>query len=37
MVGRQFPQFKQHTRISIGSLEEMQRATRIFRDILATS
>ena len=37
MVGRQFPQFKTHSRISIGSLDEMQRATRIFRDILATS
>jgi histidinol-phosphate aminotransferase len=36
-VGRQFPQFKQHTRISIGSMEEMERATRIFRAILATS
>jgi len=36
-IGRQFPQFKQHTRISIGSMEEMDRATRIFRAVLATS
>jgi histidinol-phosphate aminotransferase len=36
MVGRQFPQFKQHTRISIGSMEEMERATRVFRAILAS-
>jgi histidinol-phosphate aminotransferase len=35
MVGRQFPQFKQHTRISIGSMDEMDRATRIFRAVLA--
>lgn len=37
MIGRQFPQFKQHTRISIGSMEEMDRATRIFRAVLALS
>jgi histidinol-phosphate aminotransferase len=37
MVGRQFPQFKQHTRISIGSMEEMERATNIFRGVLAAS
>jgi histidinol-phosphate aminotransferase len=34
MIGRQFPQFKQHSRISIGSLEEMERATAIFREVL---
>ena len=37
MIGRQFPQFTQHTRISIGSMEEMDRATRIFRAVLALS
>lgn len=35
MIGRQFPQFKQHSRISIGSMEEMQRATAIFREVLS--
>lgn len=36
-VGRQFPQFKNHSRISIGSMEEMKKATGIFRAVLATS
>lgn len=36
-VGRQFPQFKNHSRISIGSMEEMEQATRIFRAVLAAS
>ena len=37
MIGRQFPQFKQHTRISIGSMAEMERASTIFRAVLAAS
>lgn len=37
MIGRQFPQFKQHTRISIGSIPEMEQATTIFRAVLAAS
>jgi histidinol-phosphate aminotransferase len=37
MIGRQFPQFKQHSRISIGSMEEMQRATAIFREVLGAT
>lgn len=37
MIGRQFPQFKQHTRISIGSIPEMEKATPIFRAVLAAS
>jgi len=37
MIGRQFPQFKQHSRISIGSMDEMQRATAIFREVLSTA
>lgn len=36
-VGRQFPQFKTHSRISIGSMDEMKRATKIFRAVLAAS
>ena len=35
MVGRDFPPYeKTHTRISIGTLEEMQRATAVFADVL---
>ena len=37
MIGRQFPQFKQHSRISIGSMDEMQRATAVFREVLSTT
>ena len=34
-VGRDFPPFEHsHVRISIGTMEEMQRATAVFRDIL---
>ena len=35
MVGRDFPPFeKTHARISIGTLEEMQRATAVFAEVL---
>jgi len=35
MVGRDFPPFeKTHARISIGTLEEMQKATEVFRNVL---
>src|SRR5436190_20571583 len=35
MVGRDFPPFeKTHARISIGTMEEMQKATEVFRNVL---
>ena len=35
MVGRDFPPFeKTHARISIGTMEEMQKATEVFRSVL---
>jgi histidinol-phosphate aminotransferase len=35
LVGRQFPPFeKTHSRISIGTMEEMQRAVSVFRNVL---
>jgi len=35
MVGRDFPPFEQtHCRISIGTMEEMQKAVTVFRDVL---
>ena len=35
MVGRDFPPYeKTHARISIGTLEEMQRATTVFAEVL---
>jgi len=35
MVGRDFPPFEHsHARISIGTMEEMQKATSVFRDVL---
>ncbi len=35
MVGRDFPPFeKTHARISIGTMEEMQKATDVFRSVL---
>ena len=35
LVGRQFPPFeKTHSRISIGTMEEMQRAVGVFRSVL---
>jgi histidinol-phosphate aminotransferase len=38
MVGRDFPPFeKTHARISIGTMEEMQKATEVFRNVLRTS
>ena len=34
-VGRDFPPFEHsHVRISIGTMEEMKRATTVFRDVL---
>jgi histidinol-phosphate aminotransferase len=37
-VGREFPPFeKTHARISIGTMEEMQKATAVFRSVLGTS
>lgn len=38
MVGRDFPPFeKTHARISIGTMEEMQKATEVFRNVLHTA
>ncbi len=38
IVGRDFPPFeKQHARISIGTMEEMQRATQVFQSVLGVS
>ena len=35
MVGRDFPPYENtHARISIGTLEEMQRATAVFAEVL---
>ena len=35
MVGRDFPPFeKTHARISIGTMDEMQKATEVFRNVL---
>jgi histidinol-phosphate/aromatic aminotransferase/cobyric acid decarboxylase-like protein len=35
MVGRDFPPFeKRHCRISIGTMDEMKRATDVFRDVM---
>lgn len=37
MVGRDFPPFeKTHSRISIGTMDEMKKATEVFRDALKT-
>jgi histidinol-phosphate aminotransferase len=37
-VGREFPPFeKTHARISIGTMEEMQKATAVFRSVLGTT
>jgi histidinol-phosphate aminotransferase len=36
-VGRQFPPFLTQTRISIGTMDEMKRAAKVFRAILAAS
>jgi histidinol-phosphate aminotransferase len=37
MVGRDFPPFeKTHCRISIGTMDEMKKATDVFRDVLKT-
>jgi hypothetical protein len=33
-VGRPFPPLLTHSRISIGTIEEMQRASEVFREIL---
>ncbi len=38
MVGRDFPPFeKTHVRISIGTMEEMKKATDVFRGVLKPS
>jgi histidinol-phosphate/aromatic aminotransferase/cobyric acid decarboxylase-like protein len=35
MVGRDFPPFEgSHVRVSIGTMDEMQKATTTFRDVL---
>ena len=35
MVGRDFPPFeKTHARISLGTMDEMQKATAVFRNVL---
>jgi len=35
MVGRDFPPFENsHVRISIGTMDEMRKATEVFRDVL---
>ncbi len=34
-VGRQFPTLPNHTRVSIGTMEEMKKATRVFKATLA--
>jgi histidinol-phosphate/aromatic aminotransferase/cobyric acid decarboxylase-like protein len=37
-VGRDFPPYeKTHARISIGTLDEMKRATEVFRQVLGAS
>ena len=37
-VGRDFPPFeKSHTRVSLGTMEEMKRAVSVFRQVLTTS
>ncbi|NOT10067.1 MAG: aminotransferase class I/II-fold pyridoxal phosphate-dependent enzyme [Gemmatimonadales bacterium] len=36
-IGRQFPPFLTHARISIGTMDEMRRATRVFRKHLASA
>jgi histidinol-phosphate/aromatic aminotransferase/cobyric acid decarboxylase-like protein len=37
MVGRDFPPFeKTHCRISIGTMDEMRKATEVFRSVLKT-
>jgi histidinol-phosphate aminotransferase len=38
MVGRDFPPFeKSHCRISIGTMDEMKKATNVFRDVLKSA
>ena len=34
LVGRVFPPLTTHTRISIGTMDEMQRAVQVFKQIL---
>jgi histidinol-phosphate aminotransferase len=36
-VGRQFTTLPNHTRISFGTMEEMQKATRVFKQVLSQS
>src|SRR5437773_2908588 len=38
MVGRDFPPFeKTHARISLGTMDEMQKATEVFRNVLRSA
>ena len=38
MVGRDFPPFeKTHCRISLGTMDEMKKATEVFRGVLKTT
>ena len=38
MVGRDFPPFeKTHARISLGTMDEMQKATDVFRNVLRSA
>jgi histidinol-phosphate aminotransferase len=37
LVGRPFPPLTTHTRISIGTMDEMRRAVDVFRQVLATA
>jgi histidinol-phosphate/aromatic aminotransferase/cobyric acid decarboxylase-like protein len=38
MVGRDFPPFeKTHARISVGTMDEMQKATDVFRNVLRSA
>jgi len=34
-VGRPFPPLVTHTRISIGTMDEMKQASEVFREVLA--
>jgi histidinol-phosphate aminotransferase len=36
-VGRQFPTLPNHVRVSIGTMEEMRKATRVFKAVLSQS
>jgi histidinol-phosphate/aromatic aminotransferase/cobyric acid decarboxylase-like protein len=36
-VGRAFPQLPRHSRITFGTMKEMQKAVALFRDVLVDS